>query len=158
MFIDLDRLPADGQALPRTIPRDSLSTEGEEFRLTSDVELQGRVEPLSTEAPEPLRHGKAPKPAKPAAERHYRVRGRMTAAIELTCVRCLEPFGARIDEELDLIYLPQSENFARDAAAATSEASGDEKRLPDRSLDSEELAVSFYRDGRIDCFDALICA
>jgi uncharacterized protein len=50
-------------------------------------------------------------------------------------------------EELDLLYLPQSSN----AAPAGEESDEDElDDLSGRGLEREELAVSFYRDERID--------
>jgi len=69
--------------------------------------------------------------------RAYRLKGSLSARARVTCVRCLEIFDFPVCEVLDLSYLPQSDNVALD-------------EQQDRSLDEEEMAVSFYRDDAID--------
>jgi uncharacterized protein len=147
VFIDLDRVPPEGQAVDRTLALESPYFEREEFRPLSPVALSGRLQPLdSDEGGVPVR-GEA-----------FRLRGRMSCRIELACVRCLEPFALELAEELDLLYLPQSANEApgagkgfseEEAADGLSEPSG-------RGLEREELAVSFYRDERIDLSQMIV--
>jgi uncharacterized protein len=60
----------------------------------------------------------------------------MSAAVELDCVRCLEPFRLDLEEALDLLFLPPSAN------------AGSNKE--EHELKDEDLAVSFYRDDEID--------
>ncbi|MGH9321108.1 MAG: YceD family protein [Vicinamibacteria bacterium] len=159
MFIDLDRVPLEGQVLDRTIPVESISTTGEEFRLVSNVDLRGRIQPVPSESSESRRPkpGKGAKGAKPGDDRIYRLRGTMACRIELACVRCLEPVEMNVEEDLDLLYLPQSQNVAPELAESrSSESPDDDEPLPDRGLDPEELAVSFYRDGRIDVSQMIV--
>ena len=136
MFIDLDRVPPEGQAVDRTLALEGPYIEGEEFRPLSPVTLSGRLQPLTND-----------EGGDPGPEEVFRLRGRMSCRIELACVRCLEPFPLDLAEELDLLYLPQSSNEA--PAAEESEADA-LTELSGRGLEREELAVSFYRDERID--------
>jgi uncharacterized protein len=147
VFIDLDRVPPEGQAIDRTLALEGSYIEGEEFRPLTPVVLSGRIQPLaSDEGGDPGRDGV------------FRLEGSMSCRIELDCVRCLEPFPMELAEELDLLYLPQSANVApagdegtaeKDAADALAELSG-------RGLEREELAVSFYRDERIDLSQMIV--
>jgi len=72
-----------------------------------------------------------------AADASFRFRGSMDAAVELECARCLEPFRLDLEEALDLLFLPASANVG---------PSKDEER----ELKDEDMAVSFYRDDKID--------
>lgn len=142
MFIDLDRVPPEGQAVDRAIALEGPYIEGEEFRPVSPVTLSGRVSPIASDEGGALR-----------GEGVFRFRGRMSCRIELSCVRCLEPFPMDLAEELDLLYLPQSSN-----AAPAGEQSGEDALddISGRGLEREELAVSFYRDERIDLSQMIV--
>ena len=142
MFIDLDRVPPEGQAVDRTLALEGPYIEGEEFRPLSPVTLSGRLQPLTND-----------EGGDPGQEEVFRLRGRMSCRIELACVRCLEPFPLDLAEELDLLYLPQSSNEA--PAAEESEADA-LTELSGRGLEREELAVSFYRDERIDLSQMIV--
>jgi len=142
VFIDLDRVPHEGQAVDRTLVLEGPYIEREEFRPLSPVALSGRLQPIvSDEGGDPGREGV------------FRLRGSMSCRIELACVRCLEPFPMDLAEELDLLYLPQSSNEA--PAAEESEADA-LTELFGRGLEREELAVSFYRDERIDLSQMMV--
>jgi len=147
VFIDLDRVPLEGQAIDRTFELEGPYLEGEEFRPLSPVVLSGRLQPV--ESDENGDRGR---------EGVFRLEGRTSCCIELDCVRCLEPFAMELAEELDLLYLPQSAN----AAPAASEGSVEEDsvdslpKLSGRGLEREELAVSFYRDERIDLSQMIV--
>jgi uncharacterized protein len=135
VFIDLGRVPPEGQAIDRSLALEGPYIEGEEFRPLSPVCLSGRLEPIKEDGEGALR-----------GEGFFRLRGRMSCRIELSCVRCLEPVPMEVAEDLDLLYLPQSAN-----TPAAGESGGNESEgLSDRGLAPEELAVSFYRDERID--------
>jgi uncharacterized protein len=131
VFVDLERVPPEGEAVDRRVPAPSLSLPKEEFRLISDVDLSGRVSPVELDGEN--------------GEIAYRLRGELKCRLEVDCVRCLEPFEVDVDEELDLLYLPESRNVA-------SPAGEDEKGSgkDDRGLGDEELSASFYRDNQID--------
>ena len=144
MFIDLDRLPPEGQAVDRTLVLEGLYIEREEFRPLSPVALSGRLQKIeSGEEGERGWRGK---------QGVFRLRGRMSCRIELACVRCLDPFLMDLAEELDLLYLPQSLNVASAAEERFSEEDVTNRiaELSGRGLEREELAVSFYRDEHID--------
>lgn len=117
MLLDLERVPPGGQVIDRSVDPSTLSMDSSEFRLVGAVALTGRLVRADGEA--------------------YRLQGRLSSNVEVSCVRCLEPFQSAIRETLDLVYLPQSQNVA---------ASEDE----DHGLGADELAVSFYRDEAID--------
>jgi len=142
VFIDLDRVPPEGQAVDRTLALEGPYIEGEEFRPLSPVTLSGRLQPLTSD-----------EGGDPGQDEDFRLRGRMSCRIELACVRCLEPFPLDLAEELDLLYLPQSSNEA--PAAEESEADA-LTELSGRGLEREELAVSFYRDERVDLSQMIV--
>jgi uncharacterized protein len=134
VFIELDRVPLEGQAVDRTIALEPQALANEEFKLSTPAAVSGHIEPLRDDE-----EGAA------AAKGAYRFRGRMSCRIELSCVRCLEPFPMDVAEELDLLYLPQSTNVG-----PADENSENGQDAPGHGLEPEELAVSFYRDDRID--------
>ncbi len=143
MFINLDRLPPEGQAVDRTLALEGSFVEGEEFRPLSPVALSGRLQPITSD--EGGEGG--------GRRRVFRLRGKMSCRIELSCVRCLEPFPMDLAEEVDLLYLPQSANVARAGEESKGDALND---LSGRGLEREELAVSFYRDERIDLSQMIV--
>lgn len=116
MFIDLLHVPPDGRELNVALPPDRCPIDRTELRLIEDLHLAGRLD-----------H---------AAGASFHLRGSMVAAVELACVRCLEPFRLNVDEALDLLFLPPSANVGP----------SDEER----ELKEEDLAVSFYQDDEID--------
>lgn len=147
MFIDLDRLPREGQAVDRTLALEGPYIEREEFRPLSPVELSGTLQEIESGD-----EGDRTKQNRQGQHGVFRLRGRMSCRLELACVRCLVPFPMDLAEELDLLYLPQSSNVASAAEERFSEKDVADgiAELSGRGLESEELAVSFYRDERID--------
>ena len=130
MLLDLKSVPPEGQAVDRTIAADRVPAGSEEFRVVSPVALSGHIEPLEAEGPR--------------EEETFRLRVRLSCEVELSCVRCLEPFTTGVRENVELLYLPQSKNKA--PAKADEPGSTED----DRGLDIDELFVSFYRDHQID--------
>ncbi len=116
----MERVPPEGQVIDRSVDPSALSIDAREFRFAGAVSVSGRL----------VRINRADSDA-------YRLSGRLVSVVELLCVRCLEPVAAEVREELDLLYLPQSDNVA---------AGGENEH----GLGDEELAVSFYRDDEID--------
>ncbi len=117
MLLDLERVPPEGQVIDRSVVPSALGNDSGEFRITTAVTVSGRLVKAGGDA--------------------YRLSGRLVSEVEFSCVRCLEPFPAEVREDLDLLYLPQSDNVA---------AGGENEH----GLGDEELAVSFYRDDEID--------
>jgi uncharacterized protein len=135
-------MPPEGQAVDRTLALDAGSLANEEFKLLTPASLSGRVDPVRDDE----------EGAAVAGKGFFRLRGRMSCRIELSCVRCLEPFAMDLAEELDLLYVPQSSNVGpgtEDAVEKGHDAGG-------RGLESDELAVSFYRDERIDLSQMIV--
>jgi uncharacterized protein len=121
MFIDLHRIPLDGQAIALNLPAGSFST-SDELRLVDRVHLNGRLDL--------------------AKEHAFRLRAKLEAVVELACVRCLDLFTLQVKEDLDLLYLPQSANVAKAPVPGENEEEG--------RLKEEDLSVGFYRDEKID--------
>lgn len=142
MFIDLDRVPPEGQAVDRAISLEDPYVKGEEFRPQGPVALSGRLSPIESD-----------EGGKVGGEGVFRLQGRMSCRIELSCVRCLEPFSMDLAEDLDLLYLPQASNVGSAGEEGEEEALDD---LSGRGLEPEELAASFYREKRIDLSQMIV--
>jgi uncharacterized protein len=121
MFIDVQRVAPEGELIDREIPAESAVPQQpqDDVRLVDNIKISARLTPVE--------------------EGTFCLMGKMEAAVETNCVRCLEPFRIAIREQLDLLYLPQSKNVG----------SGEDKD-EERELEEEDLAVSFFRDDRID--------
>ena len=65
-----------------------------------------------------------------------RLTGRVRTTLEAGCSRCLEPFVIPVDASFDLLFLPDT--------------AGAEKGDADRSLQDDDVGVSFYKDDTID--------
>jgi len=64
----------------------------------------------------------------------FRVVGRLDAALELGCCRCLDPFPWVVGVEVDLSYLPASDNTGEGEV----------------QIEESDLRTAFYRDDQID--------
>jgi uncharacterized metal-binding protein YceD (DUF177 family) len=64
----------------------------------------------------------------------YRVAGRLTGKLELTCSRCLEPFTLPVAIDFDLRYVPRTENVGEG----------------EKEVEEDDLATAFYSDDQID--------
>jgi uncharacterized protein len=112
MLYDLSRLRTGSDRLVRRFQPAEFQVE-EEFHLLAPVDLDVEI------------HKDASK---------VRVTGRLVATLQLTCSRCLDPFGIPVDASFDALLLP--------AALNTGE---DEQEVAD-----EALGVSFYKDDTLD--------
>ena len=63
-----------------------------------------------------------------------RLVGRLDAALELGCCRCLEPFPLVVGVDVDLLYLPASDNTG----------AGEVR------IEESDLRTAYYRDDQID--------
>ncbi|HXV64759.1 MAG TPA: DUF177 domain-containing protein [Vicinamibacteria bacterium] len=124
MYLDLQNVPLEGQAVDRTIAATQFGVLDDAFELSSDVAIAARVFPTG----EPQ-------------ERAFRLKGLLTAKLEVVCVRCLDRFRIALSEPLDLMYLPSSANVAREVEEDDDEG---------HALGADEMTVGFYRDDRID--------
>jgi uncharacterized protein len=116
MFIDVQQVPPEGLPVDCDVPVDRLSRQ-EELSLAERVVISGRLYPVEEDT--------------------FCFRGGMSTSVEIGCVRCLEPFVMKVEQQLDLLYLPQSENVG----------SGEDE---ERELSDQDMAVGFYRDDKID--------
>jgi uncharacterized protein len=116
MFIDIQHVPAEGLPVERDISAKSLGTQ-EDLRLIDRILVSGHLYPIDEGA--------------------FCFRGRMDTSVETGCVRCLELFTMEIHQDLDLLYLPQSENVGQEDCE-------------ERELSDKDLAVGFYQDDKID--------
>jgi uncharacterized protein len=113
MLLDLTRIQGPRERVERVYEPGQFDSRGDDFRvvepiaLTFDVERKGQL---------------------------FRLVGRVTAALEIACSRCLEPFRLPVDSPFDLRYLPQSANRGEE-----------EDEVGDDVLD-----VAFYEDETID--------
>ncbi|HUP38664.1 MAG TPA: DUF177 domain-containing protein [Vicinamibacterales bacterium] len=64
----------------------------------------------------------------------FRVAGRVTGEVELTCSRCLEPFTVPIASDFDLRYVPRTENVGEG----------------ETQVEEDDLATAFYDEEQID--------
>ena len=63
-----------------------------------------------------------------------RLVGRLDAPLELRCCRCLEPFSLVIGVDVDLLYLPASDNTG----------------AAEVQIEESDLRTAYYRDDQID--------
>ena len=117
MLFDLTRVRRD-QHFDRTFPPSEVSQEHEAYRLVEPVHL---VFDITKD------------------KDRFRMVGRSSTELELSCSRCLEPFRMPVDVEFDQRYLPQSE------AAGESET----------EVEEDDLETSYYRDEQIDLDELL---
>ena len=104
--MDLQNVPPEGQVVDRVITAASLPLAAEDFELTSDVGLVGRIEPLE--------------------DGSFRLHGTFRTTVGVQCVRCLGAASFAIEEPLELVYAPSISNVAR--------AGREEQALDDREL------------------------
>ena len=118
LLIDIPRIPPEGLDLDEALDPTSVHIEAEgEFRLLPGGRLRCHVEIVDGTT--------------------VHVRGRLAAAVEPECGRCLERYAASVDQELDLFYLPR--------LPEQPEEQEDEVELSDR-----EVVVGYYEGDRLD--------
>jgi len=130
-------VPDEGQEVKLGVPAEGLPLEKSELRLVDRVMLARRLDRVDNVA--------------------LRLGGSLTATVELSCVRCLEPLRLELDESLDLLFLPASANVGPSKPSRPGKSnrlSGrnrpSREQEQERELRDEDLAVSFYQDDRID--------
>jgi uncharacterized protein len=124
LLIDASQIPPDGLVVNEVLSPSEVHVLGEEtFTLAPNGRLEGHVDRVDGVS--------------------IHVRGRLTAALEMTCSRCLESFVFPVDQELDLFYLPH----AVDAA--------DEEEEVEVELKDRDMVVAYYEGGRLDLGDTI---
>ncbi len=113
-FLDLRAVEGPRIDVHRRFPAGSLTPEGgRQYRVPGSVALDLLVSKGGSD---------------------YRVSGRIEGELELDCGRCLQPFRLDVGSDVDLLYLPASENR------------GD----GEVQIEEEDLSTAFYRNERID--------
>lgn len=123
MFIEVKQVPPEGQTFERELSPETLPAQ-EEGRLVDRALISGRLTPVEDEG--------------------ICLLGHLQAKVEIACVRCLDLFVMEVDEDLDLLFLPQSANVGP--------GNGKDE---ERELTENDLAVSFYSGDRIDLSQVL---
>jgi len=124
LLIEIPRVPPEGLDLDEALDVSALHLEGElDFKLRPGSRLACHVDLVD------------------GATLH--VRGRLEAALEAECARCLEAYPLSMKQELDLFYLPR-------AHGEPSEQEEEEVELSDR-----DVVVGYYDDDRLDLGEAM---
>ncbi len=118
MQLDLPRYRQPVGAFDRTFTLGEVADDGDAYRIVAPVRLAFEIH---------------------KDKDRFRLVGTVTAELELSCGRCLEPYRLPVSVPFDLRYLPAS-------AAST----GTEQEVED-----EDLETSYYRDEQIDLTELL---
>ena len=113
LLIDVGQMREAQARVERTVPGHELAVEAEVFRVSGPVHLAFDVR---------------------KDRQQYRLIGRVQAALEMECSRCLAPFTLPVDEPFDVLYLPHSEH----------------KTEGEVEIEEDDLTTAFYSDQVID--------
>ena len=114
MLLDLRDMRGSEERVDRTFAANEFSAEpGDDYTVAEPVVLRLRL----------LKDGDK-----------FRLIGRVTSRLRLSCCRCLESFDVPVDLPVDLMYFPQTAN------------GGD----GESEIGDEDLSTAFYRDDQID--------
>ena len=113
MLLDLTRFRGGAEQIERRFEPAGFGPAEEDFRVVGPVTLKAEVRKDSQKV---------------------RLVGRLTATLELACSRCLEPYTIPVESELDLLFLPVSE----------------QAETQDVEVEDADIGVSYYKDDQID--------
>lgn len=114
MQIEIERLDAAGEPFAHTYRPEELGLDDEQARLASEARVEGRATRKSSEV---------------------RLRGRLSATVEIDCDRCVAPVALPLDVEFDTPFVP----------AESETGAGENVELGRADLD-----LSFYEGEAID--------
>jgi uncharacterized protein len=118
LVIEISQIPAEGLVFDEPLAPASVHVEGErDFALQPGGVLRGHLELVDGTT--------------------VHVRGHLTAPLGLECGRCLEAFPFRLDQELDLFYLPHQPD-------------DDQEEVDEVELSDRDMVVAYYRGDRLD--------
>ncbi|HEX8709540.1 MAG TPA: DUF177 domain-containing protein [Pyrinomonadaceae bacterium] len=117
MRIELENLEQTGDAFEHTYQPDELDLEEEHARLTGPAEVRGRVSRSGQEV---------------------RLRGKIRAAAEVDCDRCLSPAPVAVETAFDVGYIPV-EAYTASEAAELQEADLSLSIFDGATIDVDEL-------------------
>ena len=118
MLLDLNKLQGPRQ-IQRTFAPEAFDPPDDDYRVAAPVEVSLVVERSGTDT--------------------FRVKGRATTSLEMSCSRCVEPFAVPVDASFDLRYVPAAQNAGEG----------------EREIDEDDLTTAYYRDGQLDLTDLL---
>ncbi len=113
MLLDLSRMRGARDRLDRTYPASAFDTPEQDYVVAQPVKLAFDLFKNN---------------------REFRLVGRVSTVLDLSCSRCLEPFTFAVDLPFDLLYLPHAEN----------------KGEGEVEIEDDDLGTAFYRDEVID--------
>jgi uncharacterized protein len=118
LVVSIRDVPPEGKPVDVALDPGLVHLEGEEDFTLESGRLFGRAEKGEEDA--------------------VQFRGRLEASLRLHCGRCLEPFAHRLDEDLDLFFMPRGKQ---------PDADEEEQEV---ELSDRDLVVAYYSDDRID--------
>jgi hypothetical protein len=82
----------------------------------------------------------------------FRLKGRISATLQLSCGRCLTPFPRAVDTTVDLTYIPERPPVAavKDAGKGPAKGAKAPAVEEDVELQEEDLDTAYYRDHVLD--------
>jgi uncharacterized protein len=113
LLLDISRMREARDRIERTFQPDAFDLSADVCRLTGPVHLALDITKDKDQ---------------------FRLIGRIRAALELSCGRCLEPYSLPLDEPVDVLYLPHAKN--------TGEG--------ELEIEDDDLATAYYQDQVID--------
>jgi len=144
MFLDIKQLALHPLEFAEEFQPDVIDLDGE-ARLRGSVKASGRAEVVEEH------HGKH------QVIKDIRLRGRLSAGLELQCARCLEPLHQDVKRDFELLYRPLGADAGRDELSVTdAEAEigyyqGDGLLLEDALREQVLLALPLKVTCREDC-------
>lgn len=118
MLLELSKIQSPRERLDYTWPPSALDTADDEFDVVEPIRLHVEIQKTGNS---------------------FRLVGRATTKLELSCSRCVEPYRIPVDAAFDSMYLP--------LAANTGEG--------EREIGPKDLDTSFYQNDVIDLGELL---
>lgn len=113
LLFDVSQMREAQARVERTYAPEALPSDPDAYRITAPITLRCDVR---------------------KNRQHYRLAGRLQTTLELVCSRCLDGFPLVVNEALEVLFLPQSENAGEG----------------ERALEDEDLSTAYYREGVLD--------
>ena len=122
LSVNLAAVPARGAQVAVSAKHAAFGFSGAEFEIVGELGLNGRLDRLDRDG--------------------YRLAARLSGELRLECVRCLGPVALRVDEALDLVFLPRT--------VESADPTGGE-----RALEASDMNVSLFEDDRLELADTV---
>ena len=115
LLLDVSQMRESHARVDRTLAADALPSDSEIYRIAEPVTFRCEIR---------------------KDRQQYRLTGRVTTTLELTCSRCLETFPLAVNEAIDVLFLPHADN------------TGEAER--ERQVEDDDFSTAYYRDQVID--------